>query len=77
MEVQDVPAIVAAAHANGVIVALDNTWSAGLLFDAFAHGVDITMQAITKYIGGHATCCWARSPFAKRRSTEDSARHAR
>jgi cysteine-S-conjugate beta-lyase len=54
MEVQDVPAIVAAAHANDVIVALDNTWSAGLLFDAFAHGVDITMQAITKYVGGHS-----------------------
>ena len=54
MEVQDVPAIVAAAHAHDVIVALDNTWSAGVFFDAFAHGVDLTMQAITKYIGGHS-----------------------
>src|SRR6185437_16251474 len=34
--------------------ALDNTWSAGIFFDAFAHGVDITMQALTKYIGGHS-----------------------
>lgn len=54
MEVQDVPAIVKAAHARNVIVALDNTWSAGILFDAFKHGVDISVQAITKYIGGHS-----------------------
>jgi cysteine-S-conjugate beta-lyase len=54
MEVQDVPAIAAAAHARGAIVVLDNTWSAGVFFDAFAHGADITMQAITKYIGGHS-----------------------
>lgn len=54
MEVQDVLAIAAAAHERGAIVVLDNTWSAGVLFDAFAHGVDVTMQAITKYIGGHS-----------------------
>lgn len=54
MEVQDLPAIAAAAHARNVTVVLDNTWSAGVLFDAFAHGVDVTMQAITKYIGGHS-----------------------
>ena len=33
---------------------MDNTWSAGVLFDALAHGVDITMQAVTKYVGGHS-----------------------
>jgi cystathionine beta-lyase len=54
MEVQDLPAIVAAAHARNVRVVLDNTWAAGVLLDAFAHGVDITMQAVTKYIGGHS-----------------------
>jgi cystathionine beta-lyase len=54
MEVQDVPAIVAAAHARGVPVALDNTYAAGVLFDAFAYGVDISMQALTKYVGGHS-----------------------
>ena len=54
MEVQDVPAIVAAAHAHDAVVALDNTWAAGVYFDAFAHGVDISVQALTKYIGGHA-----------------------
>ena len=54
MEVQDVPAIAAAAHAHDALVVLDNTWSAGVLFDAFAHDVDITMQALTKYVGGHS-----------------------
>jgi cysteine-S-conjugate beta-lyase len=54
MEVQDLPAIVKAAHDRGVLVALDNTWSAGVLLDAFAHGVDLTMQALTKYVGGHS-----------------------
>ncbi len=54
MEVQDLPAIVAAAHARNILVVLDNTWSAGVLLDAFHHGVDITMQAVTKYIGGHS-----------------------
>ena len=54
MEVQDLPAIVALAHARDVRVVLDNTWSAGILLDAFHHGVDITMQAVTKYIGGHS-----------------------
>ena len=54
MEVQDVPAIVNAAHAKGVAVALDNTYAAGVMFDAFAHGVDVSMQALTKYVGGHS-----------------------
>jgi cystathionine beta-lyase len=54
MEVQDVPAIVAAAHARNIPVALDNTYAAGVLFDAFAHGVDVSMQALTKYVGGHS-----------------------
>jgi cystathionine beta-lyase len=54
MEVQDVPAIVDVAHRQNAIVALDNTYSAGVYFDAFAHGVDVTMQALTKYIGGHS-----------------------
>jgi cystathionine beta-lyase len=54
MEIQDVPAIAAAAHKHNAVLALDNTYSAGVLFDAFAHGVDVTMQALTKYIGGHS-----------------------
>lgn len=54
MEVQDVPAIVQAAHARDALVVLDNTWAAGIYFDAFAHGIDITLQALTKYVGGHS-----------------------
>lgn len=54
MEVQDVPAIAEAAHRSDALVVLDNTWSAGVYFDAFGHGVDITMQALTKYVGGHS-----------------------
>lgn len=54
MEVQDVPAITAVARELGVVTALDNTYAAGVYFDAFAHGIDITMQALTKYIGGHS-----------------------
>lgn len=52
MEVPDIPAICRAAKARGVPVALDNTWAAGLAFRAFEHGVDIVMQALTKYHSG-------------------------
>ena len=52
MEVPDIPAICRAAKAKGVPVALDNTWAAGLAFRAFDHGVDIVMQALTKYHSG-------------------------
>ena len=54
MDVPDVPAMIAAARARGVITAIDNTWSAGVYFRAFDHGVDISIQAVTKYIGGHS-----------------------
>jgi len=54
MEIQDIPAICKVAHTFGVPVAIDNTYAAGVLFDAFAHGVDISVQALTKYIGGHS-----------------------
>ncbi len=54
MEVQDVPAMAEAAHKAGALVVIDNTWAAGVYFDALAHGVDVTMQAVTKYIGGHS-----------------------
>ncbi len=54
MEIQDVPALVAAARARGVTTIIDDTWSAGVLFNPFDHGVDISAQALTKYQGGHA-----------------------
>ena len=53
-EIQDAPAIAAAARARGVLTAMDNTWGAGLLFNPLAHGVDISIQALTKYVGGHS-----------------------
>lgn len=52
MEVPDMPAICRAAQARGVLVAMDNTWSAGLAFRPFDHGVDISVQALTKYQSG-------------------------
>lgn len=54
MEIQDVPAIAAAAKERGVPVAIDNTYGAGVLFDAFAAGCDLSIQALTKYQGGHS-----------------------
>jgi cystathionine beta-lyase len=53
-EIQDVPAIASVAHAHGASVLIDNTWATPLYFDAFAHGADLSIQAATKYIGGHA-----------------------
>jgi cysteine-S-conjugate beta-lyase len=54
MEVQDVPAICAAAKARGVATLLDNTWATPLFFPALAVGVDLAILAGTKYVGGHA-----------------------
>ncbi|MGE5103952.1 MAG: cystathionine beta-lyase [Betaproteobacteria bacterium] len=53
-EVQDVPAIVHVAHQRGARVILDNTWATPLGFRAFEHGVDVSVHAATKYIGGHS-----------------------
>ena len=53
-EMQDVPAIAAAAHAKGALVVMDNTWATPLYFRALDFGVDLSIQAGTKYIGGHA-----------------------
>jgi cystathionine beta-lyase len=53
-EVQDVPAIVAAAHAKSALAMMDNTWATPLFFRPFDHGVDIVIHAATKYIVGHS-----------------------
>ena len=53
-EVQDVPAIVAAAQAAGVVTLIDNTWATPLLFPALAHGVDVSIMSLSKYVGGHS-----------------------
>jgi cystathionine beta-lyase len=52
MEFPDLPALVAAAKSRDAVVALDNTWGAGVAFDAFALGVDLSAQALTKYPSG-------------------------
>jgi cystathionine beta-lyase len=73
-EVQDVPAIVAAAKARGVTTLLDNTWATPLLFPAIAKGVDLTILACTKYVVGHSdvmlgSVTAAPGHFAKLRDT--------
>ena len=51
-ELQDLPAIAAGAQAKGVLTLIDNTWGAGLLFKPLDHGLDLSIQALTKYASG-------------------------
>jgi cysteine-S-conjugate beta-lyase len=53
-EMQDIPAIAAAAHKRDMIVLMDNTWATPLFFPPHARGVDIAIEAGTKYLGGHS-----------------------
>lgn len=53
-ELQDIDAIAKAAHAGRALVAMDNTWASGVFYKPFEHGVDLSIQAATKYIVGHA-----------------------
>jgi cysteine-S-conjugate beta-lyase len=53
-EMQDIPAIARAAHAHGAVVLMDNTWATPLLFPPHERGVDIAIEAGTKYLGGHS-----------------------
>jgi len=53
-EMQDIPAIVAAAHPRGALVLMDNTWAGPLHFKPLEHGVDLAIQSASKYIGGHS-----------------------
>lgn len=54
MEVEDIPAIVKVAKARGILTGIDNTWATPLLFKPMDHGVDFSMQALTKYPSGHS-----------------------
>jgi cysteine-S-conjugate beta-lyase len=54
LEMQDIPAIVAAARAREICVIMDNTWATPIFFPAHAHGVDISIEAGTKYLSGHS-----------------------
>lgn len=53
-EMQDMAAIARLAKARGILTLADNTWGAGLIYKPLAHGIDISVQALTKYVGGHS-----------------------
>ncbi|WP_309627357.1 cystathionine beta-lyase [Brevundimonas sp.] len=53
-EMIDVPALAAAARSRGALTVMDNTWAAGLAFKPLVHDVDVSVQALTKYAGGHS-----------------------
>ena len=53
-EIQDIPAIAEVAHARGVCVMMDNTWATPLFFPPHEHGVDLAIEAGTKYLSGHS-----------------------
>ena len=53
-EMQDVAKVAELAKARGILTAADNTWGAGYLYKPLEHGVDISIQALTKYVGGHS-----------------------
>ena len=53
-EMQDAPGIAARARDRGILTLMDNTWAAGLYFKPLDHGIDLSAQALTKYVGGHA-----------------------
>jgi cystathionine beta-lyase len=69
-EIQDIPAIVKAAHAAGAVVMMDNTWATPIHFRPLDHGVDVSIHAATKYPAGHSDvllgtvsaneACWQR-----------------
>jgi cysteine-S-conjugate beta-lyase len=54
LEMQDIPAIAEVAHSHGACMILDNTWATPLFFSPHAHGVDLAVEAGTKYLSGHA-----------------------
>jgi len=76
-EIQDIPAIAKLAHAHGAYVVMDNTWGTPLHFKPFKHGVDVSIQAATKYLVGHSdamlgivTCTKALWPAIKSTSQD-------
>jgi cystathionine beta-lyase len=53
-EVQDMARVAELARARGILTVADNTWGAGYLYRPLDHGIDIAVQALTKYVGGHS-----------------------
>jgi len=74
-EVQDIPAIAEAAHAGGAVVIMDNTWATPLYFKPFAHGADVSIQAATKYIVGHADAMLGAITTAKQATASVARTH--
>ena len=77
-EMQDVPAITAVCRERGIVTALDNTWATPLYFRPIEHGVDLSVQAATKYVVGHSdamlgyvACGSAETLRALRRTSDD------
>jgi cystathionine beta-lyase len=54
LEIQDMGRVAELARARGILTACDNTWGAGLLYKPLEHGIDLSIQALTKYVGGHS-----------------------
>jgi cystathionine beta-lyase len=54
MEMQDMSRVAELARARGILTACDNTWGAGYLYRPLQHGIDLSVQALTKYVGGHS-----------------------
>ena len=65
-EMQDVRAIAHQARDRGVLTLMDNTWGAGLLFKPLTQGVDVSVQALTKYVGGHSDVFMGSAAVASR-----------
>lgn len=81
-EMQDVPAIAAMCHARGVATAMDNTWATPLYFRPLEHGVDLSVQAATKYVVGHSdamlgyVACGSSEAYAALRRTHEDLGYA-
>jgi len=54
LEMQDMTRVAELAQARKILTACDNTWGAGYLFQPLKHGIDLSIQALTKYVGGHS-----------------------
>jgi cystathionine beta-lyase len=54
LEMQDMSRVAELARARGILTACDNTWGAGYLYKPLRRGIDISIQALTKYVGGHS-----------------------
>ncbi|MNO46324.1 Cystathionine beta-lyase [compost metagenome] len=76
-ELNDLPAMAALCKSRGVLLAVDNTWGSGYLYQPLALGADISLMALTKYLGGHSdvmmgSVCTTREAFAALSRSSDT-----